>query len=234
PAARTFRDADDWQIGEPDLIVSSKSFDVPANAPDWWGSLGAVPMENKEDRYVAAFEYKERSVATGESTRDTVGGLFVVHHAGPFIVGPEGRSSSGFWPVHEVGRNADFFPQESGRLIKAGSTLMLPSVHVHANGTPTTARLEIGFKFHPKGYEPGKQTQFLFFGNGPDLDIRPMEADQRHEAFLTLTHNTRVTVFEPHMHAPGIRMCLEAIWGANVQTLTCAGYDHNWVRSYVY
>ena len=29
-------------------------------------------------------------------------------------------------------------------------------------------------------------------------------------------------------------MCLEAIWGINVQTLTCAGYDHNWVRVYEY
>ena len=78
PAPVTFQGTDGWAIGEPDLIVSSKSFDVPATAPDWWGSLGAVPMENKEDRYVAAFEYKERSIATGESTRDTVGGLFVV------------------------------------------------------------------------------------------------------------------------------------------------------------
>jgi hypothetical protein len=29
-------------------------------------------------------------------------------------------------------------------------------------------------------------------------------------------------------------MCLEAIWGINIQTLTCAGYDHNWVRGYDY
>ena len=29
-------------------------------------------------------------------------------------------------------------------------------------------------------------------------------------------------------------MCLEAIWGYNVQTLTCTGYDHNWVRVYDY
>ena len=29
-------------------------------------------------------------------------------------------------------------------------------------------------------------------------------------------------------------MCLEAIWGHNVETLTCAGYDHNWVRGYEY
>ena len=40
--------------------------------------------------------------------------------------------------------------------------------------------------------------------------------------------------FEPHLHAPGARMCLEAIWGINIQTLSCAGYDHNWVRGYAY
>ena len=31
-----------------------------------------------------------------------------------------------------------------------------------------------------------------------------------------------------------MRMCLEAIWGFNIQTLNCAGYDHNWVRGYTY
>ena len=36
------------------------------------------------------------------------------------------------------------------------------------------------------------------------------------------------------MHAPGVRMCLEAVWGTSVQTLNCAGYDHNWVRVYKY
>ena len=29
-----------------------------------------------------------------------------------------------------------------------------------------------------------------------------------------------------------MRMCLEAIWGYNIQTLNCVGYDHNWVRGY--
>ena len=29
-------------------------------------------------------------------------------------------------------------------------------------------------------------------------------------------------------------MCLEAIWGMNIQQLNCVGYDHNWVKQYVY
>ena len=49
-----------------------------------------------------------------------------------------------------------------------------------------------------------------------------------------LQQPAKVVTFEPHLHAPGQRMCLEAIWGFNIQTLTCAGYDHNWVRQYQY
>ena len=29
-------------------------------------------------------------------------------------------------------------------------------------------------------------------------------------------------------------MCLEAIWGMNIQQLSCVGYDHNWVKQYIY
>ena len=43
-----------------------------------------------------------------------------------------------------------------------------------------------------------------------------------------------MVAFEPHLHAPGTRMCIEAIWGKNHFTLNCVGYDHNWVKQYVY
>jgi hypothetical protein len=38
------------------------------------------------------------------------------------------------------------------------------------------------------------------------------------------------------MHAAGVRMCLDAIWGAGVafETLSCVGYDHSWVRIYTF
>ena len=49
-----------------------------------------------------------------------------------------------------------------------------------------------------------------------------------------LEQHTKINTFEPHLHAPGERMCLEAIWGYNVETLSCVGYDHNWVRGYAY
>ena len=232
PVPPAFIDVDEWEIGQPDLIVSSPPFEVKADAPDWWGMIGQAASGLTEDRYVAAIEYKERNDLPRGVRSDTVGGLFIVHHSAVITSAPEGGAHT--WPVHAVGRNADVFDETAGVMLKAGSTLIFPSTHLHANGTDTTARLEVGFKFHPKDYEPTKEVEFLFFGNGPDIDILPMQDNQRMDAYFTLPENTKVSVYEPHMHAPGVRMCLEAVWGTTVQTLNCSGYDHNWVRVYKY
>jgi hypothetical protein len=44
----------------------------------------------------------------------------------------------------------------------------------------------------------------------------------------------RLLNYEPHMHATGVRKCIEAIYGGIVETLNCSGYDHNWVKNYQY
>lgn len=234
PTPRPYIDVDEWEIGEPHLIVSSPSFEMDALAPDWWGNLGSTPTGLVEDRYVAAIEYKEVTEAKGEQIRTTVGGLFTVHHAALISSDPENPRATLSWPVHEVGRNADVFDAEAGRLLKAGSELSFFSTHLHSGGADTKGRIDVGLKFHPKGYEPTKDWQFLFFGNGADLDIPAMAPDHRQDAYFTLPENAKISVFEPHMHAPGVRMCLDAVWGNMVQTLNCAGYDHNWVRVYKY
>ena len=43
PPPVAFIDVDEWEIGQPDLIVSSPSVEVEPDAPDWWGSIGEVP-----------------------------------------------------------------------------------------------------------------------------------------------------------------------------------------------
>ena len=235
PATVATKDESGWEIGEPDLVLRSPEVEVAATTPDWWGPMGEAPTGLTEDRYVSAVEMREVNTIEGPLDRDTIGGLYVIHHLVVVPVGDDGRpvAEAGFWPVHEVGRNADVFHPDSGRLLKAGSKLLFPSAHLHSNGRHTRASLEVGLKFHPKGYQPTGTTQII----GPatlDLDIRPMESDQKFEAFSTLMEHTKMTVFEPHMHAAGVRMCLDAIWNNNVETLSCSGYNHNWVRVYTY
>jgi mono/diheme cytochrome c family protein len=238
PPERVFRDNasnasnTSWEIGAPDLIVVSPAVEMKAISPDYWGALPAVQTTLAEDRYVAAMEIKEINDSRNKPGRATVGGLFVFHHALINVSGPDGRSTGGVWPVHEVGRNADVFDSKAGKLLRAGSSISFPSVHLHANGKDTTATLQIGFKFHPVGYKPEIQSTLISIGTD-DLDI-PGGAKVSQSATMTLPQPMKLTVFEPHMHSTGVRMCLEATYGSKTETLSCAGYDHNWVKTYAY
>src|SRR6266545_63029 len=250
PPPRQWADSSAWAIGTPDLIVKMQDVMVKGNQPDWWGEIPSVPTGLTDDRYVAALEIKEvNDVDTHAGpNRATVGGRFVVHHMiwrtqvlkgtdedraqDPLAIFNDEESVN--WPVHEVGRNADFFDPKSARLLKAGASVVSDSVHLHSNGRDTRAHLEIGFKLMPKGYVPTYKRAVFGLGNGVDIDIRGMEANQQLHAYTVLQQNTKIISFEPHLHAPGARMCLEAMWGYHIQTLNCVGYDHNWVRGYDY
>ena len=224
-----------WTLGEPDLIVSSKDIVVKAGAPDWWGPLPTVPIPITEDRYVASLEMREINDLDTKSARQTIGGLHIVHHLIWTALPPDAKPTElETWPIHEVGRNADVFDPEAGRLLKANSQMLFPSVHLHSTGVDTTGRVEYGFKFHPKGYKPTKKINGLDITAFLDIDLKPMMAGQKIEAFSTLTENTKIVIYEPHMHASGVRMCLDAIYGATTQTLSCSGYNHGWVRNYAY
>jgi mono/diheme cytochrome c family protein len=240
PPPRKFESAEAWNIGTPDLIVMSPEVVVKAGSPDWWGELENVPTGLTEDRYVSAVEVKEiNDIPKKNSGQATVGGRYVFHHLIWGLQAPSAgldlaAGAGAGWPIHEVGRNADVFDPRAGKLMRAGSILNFTSIHLHANGNDTKAHLAYGFKFHPKGYKPTLVYAQRSLGNGVDIDIKPNEANQQLHAYTVLQQHTKITSFEPHLHAPGARMCLEAIWGSNIQTLTCAGYDHNWVRIYEY
>ena len=240
PPPKPIPDGTRWVLGEPDLIVSTPEVDVKAGAPDWWGELQSMPTGLTEDRYVKSVEMREVNDIPKDPGRATVGARYVFHHVIWTAKAPgqpadlAGEGSSGGWPIHEVGRNADIFPDDAGHLLKAGSMLVFASNHIHSNGRDTKSRLLFGFKFFPKDYKPTVKYARRGLGNGVDIDIKPNEANQRLDAYRVLDENTKIVSYEPHLHAPGVRMCLEAIWGINIETLSCAGYDHNWVRVYDY
>lgn len=237
PPPRNFDVTGGWTIGEPDLVVKTPPVSVKAAAPDWWGPAGFAETGLTEDRYVAAVEIREINDAQGKiDPTSTVGGLFIFHHALMGVQAPGATSAPaglGGWPVHEVGRNADVFNPDSGKLLRAGSRVGFGNVHMHSNGRDTTGYLEIAFKFHPVGYQPKYVERLMPIGTG-DIDIRGMETGTKVEAFMTLSQPTKITVYEPHMHAAAVRMCFDAIYGSRIETLSCSGYDHSWVRAYQY
>ncbi len=239
PAPLSFDDSGAWTIGEPDLVLRSIDMTLPAVGPDRWGDIGLVPTGLTEDRYVQAVEVREVNDIPADAASSTVGGRYIFHHMtySSGVLSEDGteivdRTTS--WPIHEVGRNADLFPEKAGRLLPANSALHLRASHLHSNGRETTGHLEFGFKFFPVGYEPEYRRGGGLLGNGIDIDVKPNLAGQEFHSYRVLDQHTKIVAFEPHLHAPGVRMCMEAIWGHNQFTLNCVGYDHNWVKQYVY
>ena len=241
-------DGKDWSFGEPDLVVSSPEHVLEAVAADWYGLLDGSPTGLTEDRWVKAVEVRE--VLLDEAVVERKSGdlnLFVVHHA---VISARERSeviqtqsrpggdrgpADLFSVVHEVGQNATHYPEVLGVRLPAGSSLNW-DLHLHSIGVEVPFRIDVAFKFHPRGWEPkysgrGGIISYLTF----DIDIPPEEPNAMMEGMQLVTQPGIMMTFEPHLHSSGKRMCIEAIYPTGLsEMLNCAGYNHNWVKVYVY
>jgi mono/diheme cytochrome c family protein len=249
PPPKTFSDGIEWTIGKPDLIVSSPEKTVEAVAADWHGYWQSTLVGLNEDRYIQAVEVHEvrvQQARTGASRTSGLGGYSVIHHAGitagtPTDSGEPGpvgfMGNEGFGMTHEAGQNATVYPDGLGVQLQAGSSLAW-RVHTHSFGEEVVVRIDVGFKFHPKGYTPKYNLRAGAIGGllaNNDLDIPAGEDNIRFDAVSYLRTPAKLVTFEPHMHAGGKRMCLNATFPNGIrQTLTCAGYNHNWVKVYNY
>jgi hypothetical protein len=224
PPPRVFAAADEWQMGEPDLVVSlPEPITVPAEAPDWWLNVETEPVDLSEDRYIRAVE--SRPALPGAEK--------VVHHAVTYMTFPDDERS--FLNEYAVGKNADIFPAGTGRLIKAGTKVRY-SLHLHAIGEETPADVQIGLKFYPPGYVPD---HVVFAAHAADsydtIDIPAGDDNARVDGYYFLREPAQVVSFQPHLHNRGKRQCVEAIYPSGlVETLSCAEHNFAWMLNYTY
>ena len=250
PPPLKFTDGGEWSFGTPDLVLSTPVIVVPAFAADWQADFATLPIGLTEDRYVQAVQVRETRLRE-EAVDSALTGpradlnISVIHHANfqartDFDAENDnpsngiGRDVGYFSLVHELGQNATIYPDDLGVVLPANG-LVSVRVHTHANGKDTDVRLDLGFKLHPEGYQP----KYVVRGGTSlanfDLDIPAGEDNVRMDAYSVLKTPAKFLTFEPHMHASGKRMCTQAIYPSGIrQTLSCAGYNHNWVRVYVY
>jgi len=247
PAPLTFTDNRPWHIGngKPDLIVSMpKPFKVPAVGADvtleFLADTGLT-----EDRYLKAIE-----------TKPDPRSLKVVHHAALDLVEPgngldASRENYGmggarsFLSEYALGKDADIFPEDTGRLVKAGSKVNF-NMHYYSTGEEVESMTSVGMVFYPKGYVPKHVVITQHIGENADLDI-PAGTIGRVDGYTTLSHNAQMVMIQPHMHSRGKRQCVEAILPATTGevsrgngskteriTLNCINFDMNWNISYKY
>lgn len=229
-----------WQLGEPDIVIESADITMGAREPDWWGSIEPIDIGNEEDRYIKSVEVREVNDAERGDSTTSVGGGAIVHHWQWAVQGYDDEGNPiedqvTRMPIHELGRNPDEFGPKSGRLLPANAkAISSNTIHLHAIGKDTTAQLQIGFHLHPKGYEPEYSVASISLGDGQNISIAGNESGQILDDYAVLEHPTMITHFEPHLHGPGVRQCLEVIWGNYREVLSCVGYDHNWVLTYAF
>jgi len=234
PPPRQFAEVDKWHIGKPDMVVSlPKAYELRANGPDEFYDVDVDPGFT-EDMYIAAVETKPEAYS-----------FKVVHHATVNMIEDEADDPVGlFFNEYALGKNGDIFPDDSGRLIKAGSKLHF-NLHLHPSGERSLVNLSIAFKLYPKGKVPKHVAFTQHMGDNSDLDIPPGQF-VRSDGYFRLPRAAVLSAFQPHMHNRGKAMCMEAIYPdiradsarpgpARTETINCvSNYQFGWHITYPY
>ncbi len=233
PKPRVFSDLDKWQIGKPDIVVSMKKpYRLKANGQDEYYDVDIDPGF-KEDVYIEAVETKPDL------------GFKVVHHATTNLIeDPEDDPVGLFLNEYAVGKNADIFPENSGRLIRAGSKIHF-NLHLHPDGEETPVSVSLGLKLFPKGVVPKYVAFTQHMGDVADLDL-PAGQVTRSDGYFRLPKPAVLSAFQPHFHTRGKAQCMEAIYPdvradsarpgpARSETLSCvSNYQFGWSITYPY
>jgi hypothetical protein len=238
PPPKVWPKSDGWQLtkqfGEPDLILKSEDYTMPAKGQDvWFKPLTQIPIT--EPRWVRAVEIRPGTPA----------GRKITHHALAYLQQEEpgsgtGPMTQGLLMEWAVNKNYDVYRPDTGKLLYPGARVWW-EMHYHAVGEQIRDHVELAVYFYPKGQEPKYRTQLTAFtgtpGNagGGQLDIPPHSVAQS-EGYTVLRAPAHLQNFQPHMHLRGKAMLLEAILpDGSKRTLSyVSNFNFNWMTNYTY
>jgi hypothetical protein len=242
PPPVEFPDPNAWQLaqifGEPDLVVKSEPYTLPADTQDKW-FRPVVETGLTEPRWVRAIEIKP-------SFPD---GRRVVHHVLTMLEQDEegvtglaesaghAQMSAGLFMEWAVGKVGEIFPADAGKLMLPGSKIRW-EVHMYAIGKEVRDnQVELGIYFYPKGEVPKHRTVLRMFNVAPgsELDIPPGEVAMT-QNFYVMPAPARIENFQPHMHMRGKAMSMEAVYpdGRREVLSVVSNFQWRWHVNYIY
>jgi peroxiredoxin len=222
--ALAFSDAT-FSMGEPDIVLTVPAQDIPATGVIDYRYV-PVPLNLDEDIWIRAVEY-------------VPGDRQVLHHVITYLSSPAdrtagleqddgglGESLGGFAP----GRQPDIWRDDSGALVRAGSSLLL-QMHYTTTGRATVDETQIGIYLHeapPKFVMSGGAAGQRRFLIPPHVKEYPLEGVQEFERDALLYG------LMPHMHYRGKHMKYIAEYpdGTSEILLSVPKYDFNWQFNY--
>jgi len=240
PAPKVWADDSGWQFAkiigrEPDFIVKSADWTVPATGQDqWWKPVSDIPVT--EERWVRAVEMRPATLAGRGVTHHAVAQLEQFAPASDQDIG----GSDGPAPLAEwsIGKTWDAFRPGTGKLIVPGAKLRW-DIHYHSVGQPIRDHVELAVYLYPKDQKPEHRTRLVSlyaFTSRNDLDIPPNSIAST-QGYQALSSAARIENFQPHMHLRGKAMSLQAILpGGKAQLMLSYvdRFDFNWINNYIY
>jgi hypothetical protein len=253
PPPRQWPNEDRFQLeavlGPPDMIIKSKPFTMPAQAPDThFRAQAELPLT--EGRWVRAAE-----------TKPSLKGRRIAHHASTYLIRPEGAevleaerklragqpgidaalargddplTARELFTEWAQGKGGEIYPKDVGKLVMPGSKAEF-DIHYHAVGEEIADELEVAWWFYPKGERPKYSAEYVGLGSVRDLQIPPNTVTQ-HQGTLVLAAPAMLHNFQPHMHYRGKAFLLEAIYpDGRRETVNYADkYTNTWHINYIY
>jgi hypothetical protein len=236
PAAKTWSEDQGWNFAplfgqkEPDLVIESYPFTMPAVSQDAWDKR-VTPTGITEPRWVRAIELRPK----------TIKGRRITHHAIAYLEqeDPSAPPAMSFLPTPfvewAVGKQGEMMRPDTGKLLLPGSKFHW-DIHYSQAGEEITNLVQVGIYFYPKGQEPKyRNTLTLVPAALGTLDLRPNQVTVS-EGYTPLRENARIESFQAHMHLRGKAMMMEAIFptGQKQVLSLVSDYNFNWHTTYVY
>jgi hypothetical protein len=245
PAPKQFPEDQGWmlakQYGQPDLILKSEDYTMPAHGQDvWFKPLTDVPLT--EARWVRAVEIRPSTTAGRKIMHHVLARLIQQEPGGPTSPASagddNGLGNAGLLMEWAIGKNYDTYRPGTGKLLLPGSHIWW-ELHLHAVGEAIRDHAELAVYFYPKGEEPKYRTYLTLFGAtanvGSRLDIAPNSVAES-QAFHVLRAPARLENFQPHMHLRGKGMAIEAVLpdGTTQMLSYVNNFNFNWMNNYIY
>jgi len=236
PSQWTFFD----QFGEPDLIVPSSPYDIPANGNDLW-SKEYTQTGLTEDRCIKAVQVKPRGDAAA-----------VVHHANSSVWIPDENGElqrHGQLTEYAMGKWGEIPGDGVCRSLPANATVLW-DIHMFPGGVGATAQgemiednvVEIGLWFHEPGYEFNAYSQDLRnyrmregYQNG--FFVIPPNGTAMTQGFHSFDHPVRIDSFQPHGHLRMRAASMEIYYpetGRTEQISQISNWSATWHHSHIY
>ena len=228
PADQGWNFAKMFGQSEPDLVIKSHEFTMPAVAQDAWDKR-VTESGITEPRWVRAIEIRP----------ETVKGRKITHHAIAYLEQEEpGAGVPGLpTPFMEwaVGKQGEMMRPDTGKLLLPGSKFRW-DIHYSQAGETITNKVEMGIYFYPKGQEPKYRNRLSLVPAAlGTLDLRPNTVTVS-EGFFPLREAARIESFQPHMHLRGKAMMVEALLPSGQRQVLSNVSDFNfqWMTTFVY